>query len=31
MPETNCSIFGCSTKTLAIFVIPKKDDEWHRD
>ena len=35
MPGANCSIFGCTksrrTKGLAIFGIPKKDDEWHRD
>ena len=35
MPEANCSIFGCTksrtTKGLAIFSIPKKDYEWHRD
>ena len=34
MPGANCSIFGCTksrtTKGLAIFGIPKKDDEWHR-
>ena len=34
MPGVNCSIFGCTksraTKGLAIFGIPKKDDEWHR-
>ena len=35
MPGANCSIFGCTksriTKGLAIFGIPKKDDEWDRD
>ena len=35
MPGANCSIFGCAksrtTKGLALFVIPKKGDEWHRD
>ena len=35
MPGENCSIFGCTksrtTKGLAIFGIPKKYDEWHRD
>ena len=35
MPGANCSIFGCTksrtTKGLAIFSIPKKDYEWHRD
>ena len=35
MPGANCSIFGWTksrtTKGLAIFGIPKKDDEWHRD
>ena len=35
MSGANCSIFGCTksrtTKGLAIFSIPKKDDEWHRD
>ena len=35
MPGANCSIFGYtksrSTKGLAEFGIPKKDDEWHRD
>ena len=35
MPGANCSIFGCTksrtTKGLAIFDIPKNDDEWHRD
>ena len=35
MTGANCSIFGCiksrTTKGLAIFGIPKKDDEWHRD
>ena len=35
MPEANRSIFGCTksrtTKGVAIFGIPKKDDEWHRD
>ena len=35
MPRANYSIFGCTksrtTKGLAIFRIPKKDDEWHRD
>ena len=35
MPGANCSIFGCTksrtTKGLAIFDIPKKDDELHRD
>ena len=35
MPGANCSIFGCTksttTKGLAKFVIPKKDDEQHRD
>ena len=35
MPRANCSIFGCTksrlTKGLAIFGIPKKDDEWTRD
>ena len=34
MPGANCSIFGCTksrtTKGLAIFGIPKKDDEWYR-
>ena len=34
MPRANCSIFGCTksrlTKGLAIFGIPKKDDEWTR-
>ena len=34
MPGANCSIFGCTksrtTKGLAIFGIPKKDDERHR-
>ena len=32
MPGANCSIFGCTksrtTKGLAIFGIPEKDDEW---
>ena len=35
MPGANCSIFECTksktTKGLAIFGIPKKDDELHRD
>ena len=35
MPEANCCIFGSTksrtTKGLAVFDIPKKDDEWHRD
>ena len=35
VPGANRSIFGCTksrtTKGLAIFGIPKKDDEWHRD
>ena len=35
MPGANCFIFGCAksrtTKGLALFVIPKKGDEWHRD
>ena len=35
MPGAICSIIGCTksrtTKGLAIFGIPKKDDEWHRD
>ena len=35
MPGANCSIFGCTksrtTKGLAIFGIPKKDDEWNRN
>ena len=35
MPGANCSIFGWTksrtTKGLAIFGIPKKDDKWHRD
>ena len=32
MPGANCSIFGCTksrtTKGLATFGIPEKDDEW---
>ena len=35
MPGANCSVIGCTksrtTKGLAVFGIPKKDDEWHRD
>ena len=35
MSGASCSIFRCTksriTKGLAIFGIPKKDDEWHRD
>ena len=35
MPGANCSIFECTksrtTQGLAIFGIPNKDDEWHRD
>ena len=35
MPGANCSVFrytkSRTTKGSAIFGIPKKDDEWHRD
>ena len=35
MPGANYSISECTksrtTKGLAIFDIPKKNDEWHRD